>query len=213
MSTCRLCLKPIAIPGERWNEPLFESPNFVAVPSLGALVEGWVLLVPKPHVISFGALTKDLFPEMLAMKDAITAGLMQQYGPICIFEHGPSRERCRVGCGVDHAHLHFVPIEFDLRSAAAPFLPEDLIWSPAVIQDCQWAFFNEKDYLYVEQPLGRGSIAMSQAYGSQIFRRAIAKEIGRPDEFNWREYSHIENVTATARSFMHLWKTNTEVVA
>ena len=40
-----------------WNEPILESQNFVVVPSLGSLVEGWTLLLPKSHYLSMGALT------------------------------------------------------------------------------------------------------------------------------------------------------------
>ena len=57
MADCILCSE-LAVSAEKapWSAPLVETENFVVVPSLGALVEGWLLIVPKAHHISYGAL-------------------------------------------------------------------------------------------------------------------------------------------------------------
>src|SRR5579862_8951840 len=91
---------------EAWDIPLFESPNFVAVPSLGALVEGWLLLIPKCHVLSLGSLPDSTHEELNEFKEFLYAALIQCYGSASAFEHGPIIEKSAVGCGVDHAHLH-----------------------------------------------------------------------------------------------------------
>ena len=69
MTNCRLCsdlLRQDTV--EDWDEPLFESPNFVVLPSLGALVEGWLLLVPKKHFICMGELPDSVANEMQEVK-------------------------------------------------------------------------------------------------------------------------------------------------
>lgn len=198
MSSCRLCFDLTNQNSiEAWNEPLFESPNFIVVPSLGALVEGWLLLVPKKHFICMGALPDKVAVEMQEMKSFLYSVLQKFYGQVCAFEHGPSRPSGNVGCGVDHAHLHIVPVSFDLASAVTPFLPKDVLWSEASQQECRAAFDRGEDYLYLEQPIGAGRIATHQGFGSQLFRRAIAMEVGIPDQFNWREYSQFSNLAAT----------------
>lgn len=214
MEACRLCSEISAVIPKAWNEALFESANFVAIPSLGSLVEGWLLLVPKVHRICMGALGDDLH-EMLQIKAAVASVLEQQYGSVCVFEHGPSAEKRHVGCGVDHAHLHFAPLEFDLATAALPFMPNQTTWRDAGPEDCRSAYKLGKDYLYIEQPLGVGRIAIADAFGSQILRRTIAKEIGKPDEFNWREYPQIANVDATRRDLekWSLCQSKTEAIA
>ncbi len=198
MNNCRLC-SDLRTQHEPWNEPLFESQNFVGLPSLGALVEGWLLLVPKEHFICMGSLPKSVTSEMRDMKQEICSTLEELYGPVCTFEHGPSRKDGSLGCGVDHAHLHVVPITFDLHADVTPFLPSDVTWSTAGPEQCRYAFDQGKDYLYLEQPIGRGRIATHDSFGSQLFRRAIATRIEEQDHFNWREFPILQNVFATIK--------------
>lgn len=198
MTSCRLC-KDLLLQGsaKAWNEPLFESSNFVVLPSLGALVEGWLLLVPKKHFICMGVLPDSVTAEAQEMKRILCSILQQHYGQVCAFEHGPSRPNCSVGCSVDHAHLHVVPVAFDLASAVSPFLPEDARWSEAGVKECQAAFGRGEDYLYLEQPIGAGRIVTHKEFESQLFRRAIAARIGALNQFNWREYPQLPNVLTT----------------
>src|SRR5712691_3239818 len=99
MLECVMCANINAQKPEEWNEPIFESQNFVVIPSLGALVEGWLLLVPKRHFISMGAFHDEITAEMLHVKQSIIEVLETQYGSLCIFEHGPSQQNSKIGCG------------------------------------------------------------------------------------------------------------------
>jgi ATP adenylyltransferase len=202
MKSCRLCFEDSKQDTfAKWNEPLFESPNFIVLPSLGALVEGWLLIAPKKHFICMGALPDSLIEEMNGIKRILCSALQGYYGQVCAFEHGPSRPSCEVGCGVDHAHLHVVPVSFDLATAAGAFLPEDAIWAKANLDSCRSAFGRGENYLYLEQPIGEGRIIIHQQLGSQLFRRAIAKQVGVLDKFNWREYPQFLNVSSTIEKF------------
>lgn len=202
MNTCCLC-SSLASRNSRdfWNQPLFETANFAVLPSLGSLVEGWVLIVPRDHFICMGALSAGLWLELKGLKAVIAASLAQQYGEICAFEHGAHAPNRQVGCGVDHAHLHLVPVptRIDLTKAAEEFLPIEVRWLPARFEACQSAFSKGEDYLYVEQPLGAGRIATGAALGGQIFRKAIATQFGVSGEFNWRQYPYLHNVRQTIR--------------
>lgn len=195
MDKCRLCFN--SLQPNVWNEPLFESEHFVVLPSLGALVEGWLLLVPKNHFICIGALPESVIAEMEGIKAVVSSFLTECYGKFSVFEHGPHVEKLQIGCGVDHAHLHFVPLTFDLANAVEPFLPTGIMWSSARHQDCQNAFLRGQDYLYLEQPLGNGKIALHTAFDGQLFRRGIAATLGRLNEYNWREHPQFSNITVT----------------
>ncbi len=144
---------------------------------------------------------------MLEMKDFLCSALQEIYGNVCLFEHGPSRENLKLGCGVDHAHLHLVPIQFDISTAVSPFLPKDIIWSNAGLSQCQATFAQGEDYLYFEQPIGSGHIAVNQNLGSQLFRRAIASRVDTFSQFNWKEYPQLPNVSATINK-VRAWKKN-----
>jgi Diadenosine tetraphosphate (Ap4A) hydrolase and other HIT family hydrolases len=166
-------------------------------------VEGWLLLVPKQHFISMGALPEELADELEDMKAKVSAHVRSAYGEVCVFEHGPAFASGKVGCSVDHAHLHLVPLSFDLSEAARLFMPQDSEWSKASWRECREAHLAGKDYLYFEQPAGYGSISMHTDFGSQVFRRAIASQIGRPDAFNWREHPELDTITRTINVFAH----------
>jgi diadenosine tetraphosphate (Ap4A) HIT family hydrolase len=62
MKNCCFCERGAA--DEFWNKPVFETSKFVVLPSLGSLVEGWLLLIPRKHAICLGALDRKLVPEM-----------------------------------------------------------------------------------------------------------------------------------------------------
>lgn len=195
MSSCRLCFRGLG--SEPWNEPLFESENFVVIPSLGALVEGWLLLLPRQHHVCIGALPLSLVEEMDQLKQTAGSFVQDLYGSACAFEHGPHKENRSVGCGVDHAHLHLVPTSFDLHSAVIPFLPDKVIWRQGGLNDCRIAFGASRDYLYLEQPAGNGSIATHDQFAGQLFRQAIASQLGVIAQYNWREFAQLQNVEAT----------------
>jgi diadenosine tetraphosphate (Ap4A) HIT family hydrolase len=197
MSACQLCARDTSKP---WNVRLLESPNFVVLPSLGALVEGWLLIVPKQHFVSFGELPDSLIAEFVDLKAATSEIIRQVYGTVCAFEHGPSKAGCSVGCGVDHAHAHLVPVKFDLAAAVVPHLPKNSRWSDANFADCRSAFLEGANYLYLEQPIGKGRIIRNNRLGSQVFRRAIADSLGIPEQYNWRAHSQISNIQQTIQT-------------
>jgi ATP adenylyltransferase len=194
---CEMCSNLSSKDPAFWNKPLFESLNFRVLPSLGALVEGWFLLLPKRHAISMGALDDELIAEMQHVKNLVVSQMERAFSSVCAFEHGPSKTNSLVGCGVDHAHLHIVALKFDLLSAVQPFLPKDVRWFPASFAECQAVHRRGDDYLYLEQPIGRGWIASDREFGSQLFRRAVASQIGLANQFSWREHPQLSNVSAT----------------
>lgn len=196
---CALC-SGVARPSNEWDRPLFESANFVVLPSLGSLVEGWLLIVPRRHFCSVGALPRSLAVEMVALKKRVWTRLAARYGNVCAFEHGPSGPRRAVGCGVDHAHVHLVPVGFDLIRAASPYLPSETAWSNAGWEACRGAFEQTLDYLYVEQSLGVGRIATGKDFGSQVLRKAIATSVDKTAQFDWRAYPQHETITQTIRA-------------
>ena len=197
MKSCCFCFTADSSARQVWDRPFFESRNFFAIPSLGALVEGWVLLVPRKHVVCSGALEPSLLPEFAEVKERLSNLLRERYGTISIFEHGPSVAGHDVGCTVDHAHLHFVPLSFDLGEAAQHFLPSGTTWKPATHADCRRAYREGTDYLYLESPLKSPRIVESNELGSQVLRRAIAQRVGRAAEFDWRKFRQLDTVAAT----------------
>jgi ATP adenylyltransferase len=201
MRACCLCSNLHRAGRATWDQPIFESANFEVLPSLGSLVEGWMLLVPKEHFLCMGAMRPELVAEYQSIKFTVARYIESTYGAVCAFEHGPARSNRQVGCGVDHAHLHLLPLSFNLLNSAAEFLPLQIQWRAADQGTCRSAWEQGFDYLYVEQPLGQGRIAVHQEFGSQIFRKAIAAQLGILDQFNWREHPQLDVVRRTIKGF------------
>lgn len=89
-----------------------ESPRFYVTPTLGAFVRGYVLVVPRAHVHSFGQLEAAPLAEAQAVIDVMTARLARTYGmPVLGFEYGHADG----GRRIPHAHWHLLPSEADLH--------------------------------------------------------------------------------------------------
>jgi len=199
MINCKICAEMRVKSGRQpWNEPLIETQNFVVIPSLGALVEGWVLVVPKKHQISMGALPIELRAEAEEIERQTRAVLRNRYEkPVVVFEHGPSAENHGTGCGVDHAHLHLVPIDCDLLTYVRPFVPTSVEWKACDWDDLTKAHAAGLDYLYFRPEGQNGLMVVSQDFGSQVFRKAIASFLCLESEFSWRDHPQIEIVSRT----------------
>jgi ATP adenylyltransferase len=199
MSNCTLCAE-MRMPARRkpWNEPLIETENFVVIPSLGALVEGWVLLVPKQHRISMGALPIEKRNEAQEVEHQTRAILRRLYEkPVVGFEHGPSAEQHGTGCGVDHAHLHLLPLDCDLLTYVRPFVSASVDWKRCHWEDLARAYAAGLDYLYIRQEGKAALLAVCQDFGSQVFRKAVASFLSMDSQFSWRDYPQIETVART----------------
>src|SRR4051812_5373863 len=105
---CRLCglgTAPAQVPSY-YSTALFESASFVAVPSIGSIVPGWMLIVPRAHVLRASDLSVASRDELADFVAHVRRNLTERFGPTSIFEHGPARPGCTSGCTVDHAHVH-----------------------------------------------------------------------------------------------------------
>lgn len=85
-----------------------ETKNFLFIGSVGQIVEGYSLFVPKKHVLCFGLLSDKLLDEYLELKEKVDKAVTTAYQKPMYFEHGG------VGQSVPHAHIHCVPADRDL---------------------------------------------------------------------------------------------------
>jgi ATP adenylyltransferase len=189
---------------ELWDTPIFESPSFVALPSVGALVEGWLLVVPKANALSFAQLPESLFSELEAFLQEVVSVLEPLYGPVSIFEHGPSAARSTIGCGVDYAHLHLVPTRCDL-----------LLGAKQVADNIQWQQIESFKTIRCQAVPADGYWFAQQTYGtspcyfgtctngkpiSQLFRRVIANGLDCPSAYDWKSVPGEAIIAATVAS-------------
>ncbi len=190
---------------ELWDTPLFESESFVALPSVGAFIEGWLLIVPRTELLSYGFLPESLWDEAEAFVSEVCARVEAKYGPVALFEHGPKNLRSAIGCGVDYAHFHIVPTQHDLREQAARSYPQ-LKWNRCTsIRSLQHPQTRSNGYWALLQKSFSEScwVAESPAENppNQLFRRLLATKVGLNQEsFDWRKKLGEQQIKSTIRT-------------
>lgn len=191
--TCKFCsvFHLAATPCDR---PVLRTPNFVVAPTVGALVPGWMLIVSNKHYIAAGALEIPMLEELRETIRTVAAAMQRDHRTAAVFEHGPVCENSAVGCGIDHCHVHVVPVEFDLFSEAASLSAEAGIqWETAADLTVTNTYHRAgRPYLYLEQN-GVRRIGSSRSLPSQFFRRVIASRQGRPQEFDWKAHDVVSS--------------------
>jgi diadenosine tetraphosphate (Ap4A) HIT family hydrolase len=122
---CRLC--SLGRDDISWNTVLWETVHFRVVPSKGGFVPGWLMIVPKAHVLSTAALADDQCDEFVELISFVGTQIARRFGNPTVFEHGAVAEKSSFGCGIDHAHVHLVPLPNGsrLRSLAEEVLGEE----------------------------------------------------------------------------------------
>jgi len=152
------------------DRDLFNFPLAAVVPTLGSLVPGWLLVVPRVKSLAFRDLPKQHRQDILSLAQRLAVEVKAFGRNSFIFEHGPSKPSSAVGCGVDQSHLHVVPMDGDLLSAA--LADESVLWTVTNAQDPWSKCSPGGEYLLIcrddECYVGRPHVAQSQ-----YFRRKI----------------------------------------
>lgn len=171
------------------------SETATAFPSLGALIEGWMLVAPRRHVVSTADLADAEWRDLAKLADAISIAMRAAYGPVVMFEHGASGSNRTAGCGVDHAHLHVVPWSGNLREqiAAVHSLP-DFEWQPAGKRPTG---VTNSDYIWISDDTGTW-VTHSQVLPSQVVRQAISASLGL-GWWDWKSDLRIQTAESTRR--------------
>lgn len=190
----------LSIHDGEWNEVLFETQHFVVLPTLGMLVEGWLLVVPKRQCLNFGYLNEAERRDYAGLEATLHSFLETVYCAPVVFEHGPSIVATAVGCGVDYAHRHFVPITFDLWEKASEMIPGNWVQalnSEALLSRCAGA---KQAYLHICQH-GTDWLNVGESFGSQSLRKVIAAQTNQHNLWDWKTNYFTERISATMMAF------------
>ncbi len=107
-----------------------ENNGYYVAATLGQIIGGYALVIPKAHISCMGALTyhgpDSETKAMLKITEKVCRALSLEYQhstsatpyPVTVFEHGI------VGQTVKHAHLHLLPTVIDLTPKIRADFPE-----------------------------------------------------------------------------------------
>lgn len=194
--TCLFCAKfsgsEQSIALRQWyDDPIIEDKDFVAVPSLGQLVPGYILIIPRRHVSSMAQLSMEELAKLRKFCGQVTVFQKKCWGMPLIFEHGMCSEEHRAGACIDHAHWHLVPTSEEL-------VPHDIRLTRIDSFEAFAASTGQANsYLYVGNCTGRGYILDDRNIPGQFFRRRLALAVQRPDEWDYSVFPLYENIRTT----------------
>ena len=167
------------------DQPFMESENFLAIPSLGSFIEGWTLIIPRRHVLSLSKFYSD--EEFLDFSKSVAERVESLFGKIIFFEHGPSEHNSLTGCGIDHAHLHLVPLDGSLAEVMRRDL--EIAWTPSDGKELAERTASQ-DYLFYSESGPRaafsGLVGRARQPVSQYFRRKLAEVTQQPEDFDYK---------------------------
>ncbi len=184
------------------DEPFAINEEYMAVASIGALVEGWTLIIPQVHQLSMIDHYERSEFELFVRK--VIPPLVDRYGSLISFEHGSNKEGSITACGTDHAHLHLVPFTGTL----IPDLNNSgLKWEHCLSSEIagkagknEYLFYTELDSKKWRNP--NGYLHVLEQPISQFFRKLIADRIGCPDMANYRDFPFLKNAMLTSKTLV-----------
>jgi diadenosine tetraphosphate (Ap4A) HIT family hydrolase len=172
-----------------------------AKPALGQFVDGYTLIVSQEHIRSFSEMSDVELGHVEEMKEKIGAVLKHLYQqPVVVFEHGCGQgPDLRGGSGIDHAHLHVLPLpaslEYDLQSRFR-------FTRLAKLADLARRGGTARPYIYLETGSGeRFTFELDSPIPSQFMRRLICQSLNQPNLWDWRIHPFRERITSFAAAF------------
>ena len=209
---CMLC-RIVAGNPIRPEHILYESDNFFVVPGLGAFFDGYIMLVPKRHVMSFAELNDEEFDEFLVVMNDLRFILESIYHKkVFAFECGSGKGgKGKHETSIVHAHFHFAVTDMPVlkciqKSGIHPGLidPYDLRqyglhpYMLYVDQCDNWYFISDDSVNY---------------FPRQHPRQVLADYMGlKKGEYNWRTHPHEEKMDIIAEEFYSFIRENFETL-
>ena len=179
----------------RYDNAILETKHFVVLPSLGSLVAGWLLVVPKTPLGRIVDLNREFRQEFEALVSQSIDKVEREFGCAFLFEHGGNKGS-KVSCGVDQAHLHIVPLEFNLLRLA-----EQSTQGPRITKDefvLPYDICGRNEYWYVSDKKRTLAIAATEPK-SQWFRKLIAHETGQSQKWDYKEHPFYDQIDKTLK--------------
>lgn len=182
-----------------WDREVLRTERFVALPSAGSLVAGWTLVVPRRPMLNLSQTTAEERDELEVISSDIADALNQDGQEVFFFEHGSCAFGSLTGCGVDQAHLHIVPLPFDLVAAATARAEAGISWRATREMAAPFASLpSDGEYIVLWSRGDRRSmIGAVTTPVSQWIRRVIADELGIGAEWNYQSHPQLDRVQKT----------------
>ena len=169
------------------SEILAGSDNFTVVCDVSPLARGHVLVLSKRHLLSLSKCNDAELAELDTLRRRVSGVLADAYGhPAIAFEHGLCNRARAASCGIDHAHLHVLPLTRSLTALTALFRQDFATSMLAGLPSLPKAASAGDEYLLLVDRNNTHHFALTGEPTRQYFRRMVAVLQGR-DLWNWSD--------------------------
>jgi len=175
------------------NRLITENNDWYVIATLGQIIGGYALVIPKAHISCMGALTVRRSgcqtEAMLKITKETCRALSLEYQhsnsaipyPVTVFEHGI------VGQTIKHAHLHLLPTVIDLTQKIRADFPEAKFEELRYAAHLQASYEdNPRPYLFWTTPDSKSMVCWNPPAPPQYLRLIMAELLGYPERGNWR---------------------------
>lgn len=174
-----------------YNTILDSTDNFIVIPSIGSLVDGYVLIVSKKHyynMLEIDLKSQEEYYNLINKYRETFKKIYNKY-PI-VFEHGSSIYDESSASSIVHAHTHIVNHNFKNEKH--------------LIYEMNFRDFNilsnnndvSKSYIMYISPNNKSFITYEFISKSQLMRFYIAKDLDL-NYYDWKSYSFNKNIKST----------------
>jgi SAM-dependent methyltransferase/diadenosine tetraphosphate (Ap4A) HIT family hydrolase len=176
---------------------IYRGSFFDVISGLGALAEGYVLLVPRDHMRSIGELDESSLRQIYRAAWYMADKIGESFDRSClVIEHGSSGDpQLPGGACIAHAHIHIFPLEREADPRY--FIPPNSCQVDDITQLNRLAQGNS-NYYYCAPSEKEGYLSVNSNLGHQYGRRKWADQLGVGREWDWAAAPYNERAIQTA---------------
>ena len=204
---CFIC-KVVAGTNENPEHILYETENFFVLPGLGAFFDGYTMILPKRHCMSFAELNEEEYAEFLQVLSDMRFILESIYHKkVFVFECGSGKGGGgKHSTSIVHAHVHLAPTTMPVLEEVhksglypAAIEPYELIkkygkypYMLYIDQDDNWFISSDPETYFPRQ------------HPRQVLADYMKLEKG---QYNWRKHPHREKLDIIANEIYGFLRT------
>jgi diadenosine tetraphosphate (Ap4A) HIT family hydrolase len=175
---------------------LHENDDFIVLPSVSPIVTGHLLIFPKRHINNLSQLNDYELNRLFILTNKLYQFFLKKRGEIFIFEHGVANETS-TACGINHAHLHLMPLLRENIQNIEQKLQNQFNLSPLLsFERLRHETSLGNQYIFISQDFESYSFAIKGEFESQTLRKIISNELNFID-WNWNNLSGFDKFTET----------------
>ncbi|AZE36642.1 Protein similar to CwfJ C-terminus 1 [Pseudomonas chlororaphis] len=169
---------------------IYESRDFVVLPSLGPLNDSHVMIVPKLHINNFSVVPESKLAQVREILSALSTYMTLKYGrTLVFFESGAGVQSNHSGGCIVHAHIHCVyeSEEFERR-----------LFEEVDFQEGGGSWYvnadSDQGYVWYMDSKGKTFLCNNPQLPSQFLRYVYSMSAGDIRFWNWRRHNNYEGV-------------------